>query len=291
MPKKMAADHNEVPRPCMLAVTEDRARSLITAQIQKGEALQKREVKNYNDTESLAEHFSAWDRTNEDILSRIFDGTKYAEDYKHSVAIYFEGHEWQDDVQRYRTWTNGYLAYLRSLLENVLPMMAALNTVPSIASSNRGAVSPSEKTGHVFIVHGHNHLQREEVRVVLLRLELQPIVLDEEAAAGQTLIEKLENHAHRAEYAIVLFTADDLGQAKDADRLTPRPRQNVLYELGFFHGKLGRPRVCLLLEKGVDPPSDLEGLVYISLNEKDWSLKLAKELKQAGLNIDLNKLF
>ncbi len=88
----------------------------------------------------------------------------------------------------------------------------------------------------------------------------------------------------------MLLTPDDIGAPKD----TPtngqaRARQNVILELGYFCGALGRNRVCVLYKEGVEIPSDYLGVVYTQLDSADgWHLKLAKEMKEAGLDIDMN---
>lgn len=74
------------------------------------------------------------------------------------------------------------------------------------------------------------------------------------------------------------------------DKQKKRARQNVILELGFFLGKLGRKRVCALYEEGVEIPSDYDGVIFVPLDKNGaWHLSLAKELKAAGLSIDLNK--
>ena len=75
------------------------------------------------------------------------------------------------------------------------------------------------------------------------------------------------------------------------DNLKERARQNVIFELGFFIGMLGRHRVCALYKGGVELPSDLSGVLWIPMDTNGaWRLTLAREMKTAGLNIDLNKL-
>jgi predicted nucleotide-binding protein len=70
-----------------------------------------------------------------------------------------------------------------------------------------------------------------------------------------------------------------------------RARQNVVFEMGYFIGKLGRDRVFLLLENGVDKPGDLDGIVYTSFDNADgWKLKLVKELKAAGYKVTADSL-
>jgi predicted nucleotide-binding protein len=67
--------------------------------------------------------------------------------------------------------------------------------------------------------------------------------------------------------------------------MKPRARQNVIFELGITIGILGRDRVRVLYEEGVELPTDIHGLVYISL-DSDWKKKLAQEIDAAGIKID-----
>jgi predicted nucleotide-binding protein len=124
----------------------------------------------------------------------------------------------------------------------------------------------------------------------LEKLGLNPIILHEQANSGKTIIEKFEEHSNVG-FAIVLLTDDDLGKAKKDENLNARARQNVILELGYFIGKLGRNRVCPLYTKGVELPSDLYGLLYLEIDSSEyWKISLAKELKAAGYDIDVNKI-
>jgi predicted nucleotide-binding protein len=102
--------------------------------------------------------------------------------------------------------------------------------------------------------------------------------------------EKFEDYA-TVGFAVVLLTPDDLGApASDKNNLQKRARQNVVFELGFFLGKLGRGRLCALHKGGVEIFSDYNGVLFVPMDENDgWKLKLAKELKAAGISIDLDK--
>lgn len=146
----------------------------------------------------------------------------------------------------------------------------------------------------VFVVHGSNSGRREEVARFLAQVlgdRTPVIVLHEQPSRGRTLIEKFEASAAEAQYAVVLLTADDEARARGTDTWEARARQNVVFELGFFFGKLGRQRVAVLYESGVQRPSDIEGLVYIALDEAGaWKLELTKEMKAVDLDADLNRL-
>ncbi|MNH38804.1 putative nucleotide-binding protein containing TIR-like domain protein [compost metagenome] len=93
-------------------------------------------------------------------------------------------------------------------------------------------------------------------------------------------------------FAVVLYTPDDVGNVKSAaDNLNLRARQNVVFEHGYLIGKLGRQNVAALVDGKLELPNDISGVVYISLDEASaWHLQLAKEMKQSGYEIDMNKL-
>lgn len=143
----------------------------------------------------------------------------------------------------------------------------------------------------VFVVHGHEEATRDAVARFLTVLELEPIILHEQANRGRTIIEKFEDHADVG-FAVVLLTPDDIGAAiQDQDKIKRRARQNVILELGFFIGKLGRERVCALRAHDIETPSDFDGVVYIVLDEPGaWKMALARELKDAGFDIDANRV-
>lgn len=155
----------------------------------------------------------------------------------------------------------------------------------SKASGVLGPVSGKK----VFLVHGHDEAAREAAARYLGKLNLEAIVLHEKASSGKTVIEKIERYSEVA-YAVVLLTPDDVGAERGhEDSLRPRARQNVILELGFFVGSLGRSNVAALVKGDLEWPSDFAGVVHIDMDEKGaWQILLARELKAAGLNVDLN---
>ena len=143
----------------------------------------------------------------------------------------------------------------------------------------------------VFIVHGHDSEAQQKMARFIERIGLDPVILNEQTNQGRTIIEKFENHANQAEFAIVLLTPDDIGGIAHATEHSRRARQNVIFELGYFAGKLGRKKTCLVQKGSIEIPSDLYGVIYIDMDEAGgWKLKLVKELKEAGLQADANKL-
>jgi predicted nucleotide-binding protein len=144
-------------------------------------------------------------------------------------------------------------------------------------------------TKDVFLVHGHDDAARETVARFIEKLGFNAIILHEQPNRGRTIIEKFEAHS-AVGFAVVLLTPDDVGGSAKTKDTQPRARQNVILELGFFCGALGRTRVCALHKGGVEIPSDFDGVVYVPLDDGGaWRLKLAREMKAAGLDVDMNK--
>ncbi len=137
-------------------------------------------------------------------------------------------------------------------------------------------VNPSNSC---FLVHGHNEDIRRQINEFLHDsedIEVDPIVLHKKANSGRTIIEKFEQHAN-VDFAICIWSADDFGGATGKDP-QPRARQNVVLETGFFWGKLGRDRVIVVHEAGVEIPSDFQGMLYIPFTG-NWKDELRKEIK------------
>lgn len=159
-------------------------------------------------------------------------------------------------------------------------------------SSTKEEKVSSPRKGSVFLVHGHNDLMLHETARFIERLGLCTVVLRELPNSGRSIIEKFIDHSD-VEFAVVLLTADDVGRSGKAasESLSPRARQNVIFELGFFIGKLGRKKVCTLYEPEVEIPSDYSGVLFIKIDKGGmWRLQLAKELKAVDISVDLNRI-
>ncbi len=141
----------------------------------------------------------------------------------------------------------------------------------------------------VFVVHGHDDALRSQVARFLEKLEIRAVLLFEQPGRGKTVIEKLEANS-TVKFAVVLLTPDDVGRAVKDEELRPRARQNVILELGYFMGRLGRSNVAVLYDESVELLSDYRGVEYIKVDaEGAWRLRLARELKEAGLAVDMNR--
>jgi len=144
----------------------------------------------------------------------------------------------------------------------------------------------------VFIVYGHDIEAREQLELLLRRMKLEPVILQNLPIAGDTIIEKLEQNID-VRYACVLLTPDDEGyQVGTPKEKKFRARQNVILELGMFLVRLGRKRVAILHKGSLELPSDINGLIYIKFNKRVDEVKerLGAELQEAGFPINIKDL-
>lgn len=210
------------------------------------------------------------------------------------------------DKVRYHTWINNCETYLETIKFTKVrinqfhyyalnyhfdEMMGILISIRDTQAPKieKGKQEKTIMTNKVFIVHGHNEAVKEKVARVVEHLHLKPIILHEQPDGGKTIIEKFEENSANVNFAIVLLTADDIGKAKEEEDYNPRARQNVIFEMGYFMGRLSRSHVFLLLDKDVEEPSDLNGIVYTPIKD-GWDKKLVKELKACGYKVDANDL-
>lgn len=141
----------------------------------------------------------------------------------------------------------------------------------------------------VFVVYGHDENIELKIAQFIRLIDLEPVILNEKANGGKTIIEKLEENSDVG-FAVVLYTPDDIVLNDNSEKYK-QPRPNVIFEYGYFIGKLGRTRVALLVKDDIKEHSDIIGTGYIKIDEHEgWKLQVAKELKSAGYAIDLNKV-
>lgn len=142
----------------------------------------------------------------------------------------------------------------------------------------------------IFVVHGHDAGTKDTVARFLSKLDLEPVILHEQVTQGKTIIEKFEDHADVG-YAVVLITPDDTGASiKEPENIRKRARQNVIFEFGYFLGKLGRDKVIGLVKGDIEVPSDYSGVLSVPIDEQGaWRFQLVKELKSVGYDVDANK--
>jgi predicted nucleotide-binding protein len=115
------------------------------------------------------------------------------------------------------------------------------------------------------------------------RFDLTPVVLRYQPGKGRTIIEKFEDEARSCGFAFAIITPDDQVSAKRGEYLQARP--NVVFELGWFYGRLGRGRVVLLTKRGVKIHSDLDGISRVEFDRTvdEVLIEVERELIEARL--------
>lgn len=192
-------------------------------------------------------------------------------------------------IYLWKEYLDRQIGHLEALAIKLADQVTVTQADPS--TSSHAEIRHTFDSKRVFLVHGHDTSAKESTARFLEKLTLAPVILHEQNNEGRTIIEKFEAHAD-VRYAVVLLTPDDVGgSARTPQELLGRARQNVILELGYFTGKLGRGRVCGLFRPGIEIPSDLHGVLFIELDPQGgWKTKLAQELVGAGMQIDLQGL-
>lgn len=196
------------------------------------------------------------------------------------------------------SYTSGKLVWqgketpLRARAKELLEGAGAVAPPIQVVSPSSTIAATHHYNNRVFIVYGHDANAREQLELLLRRMKLEPVVLQNIPSAGQTIIEKLESSSD-VTFACVLLTPDDEGHvAGKADDKKFRARQNVVMELGMFLTKLGRKRVVILHKGILELPSDISGLLYIPFKDRVDEVKerVAAELQEAGFKINIKDL-
>ena len=145
----------------------------------------------------------------------------------------------------------------------------------------------------IFVVYGHDETAREQLELVLHKLDLNHFVLGNTAGGGLTIIEALEKEIldpkEGKRFGIVLLTPDDMGykQGDNPENAEPRARQNVVMEMGMLIAAFGKSRVAILKKGHVVVPSDASGIIYLGFNShvKETAAKLCQRLREAGFEL------
>ena len=182
-------------------------------------------------------------------------------------------------------------SYIDSLIIDIANGEFDLRSDPTEYSELDNTPAEPKSYNKVFIVHGHNEEVKLRTARFVEKLGFKAVILHEQASRGKTIIEKIEHYTD-VNFAIVLYTPDDLGNTNEqakAGELNSRARQNVIFEHGYLMAKIGRENVVALVSDRLELPNDISGVVYVS--DANWEMDIAKEMKSTGYDVDFNKLF
>jgi predicted nucleotide-binding protein len=237
------------------------------------------------------ERFNTWRRKFSQFLDDNLPGESSKLNSKLTHYVFSVRHGETDAERFWREDGETMLAYIDSLIMDVENDEYDFKETVSEEEPVVQLPQTEKPKNKVFIVHGHDGNARERTARFIEKLGFEAIILHEQASRSMTIIEKIEKYSNDVGFGIVLYTPDDMGNVKgeaEKGELKYRARQNVVFEHGFLIGKIGRENVTPLVEGEIELPNDISGIVYI--NDKDWQLDIAKEMKAAGYDIDFNKL-
>lgn len=275
-----------------LVVTREEAKQRIQDRIDKGRELKGRPVNTPEAYEELKNNYDKWDSFNSELLRRIFTTDEAGKEYDFwgvmSVSMYEEslGEKIADTYKDIDKKTHR----LDSMIER-LELIPLAGQIASIA--NASSPSAQQRSKKVFVVHGHDEVAKTSLEVFLHEIGLEPVVLHRQADEGMTVIEKFEKHSDVG-YAFILLTPDETAyiaaesSKPEAQRKTElRARPNVIFEFGYFVGKLGRSRVCCLHTGNVTLPSDVSGMTYKKYENsiEEVAYSVMKDLKASGYEV------
>lgn len=250
-----------------IAVERTDAKARIEAQIAKGEQLRNRQFTAEADIEAAWQDYYKWEKFVYELLGTLFTSQRFAEEFR---GFNFGRNDYstpQIEIEAYREDVAQHISDLESIRDR-------LELIPESPFITRSVVASEPKpppvSNKVFIVHGHDESAKQSAARFVEKFGLKAIILHEMTDGGKTIIEKVEESSGVA-YAIILHTADDVGSGKAehaaGGALRGRSRQNVVFEHGYFVGKLGRGHMTALLKGDVEIPSDLQGIVYTKMDE------------------------
>lgn len=188
-----------------------------------------------------------------------------------------------------RYWREGQRESI-SLIDTMLEDLELSESEQQVQGREDPTTTP--RSNRVFVVHGHDNEMKQAVARTLERLGLEAVILHEKPNRGQTIVEKIERYSD-ASFAVVLLSPD-IGYAatKGPETARPRARQNVILELGYFAGKLGRESVVALHRGDIELPSDYDGVLYTPYDGDSgtWRGELVAELRESGYSVSADDL-
>ncbi|WP_198361493.1 TIR domain-containing protein [Halomonas sp. N3-2A] len=281
---------NEPKAALELLISPVEAESKLTERIEKGKEILELCPRSHEEFKEAQRQYYKWDDFNVELLKRQFTTDELSEEYSAfvgSFAVSMDGPSLAEEIRDLKDDIENKIHRIESIIERLelIPVSGTLSSSPA-TESNKQKIDRSK----VFIVHGHDNEAKLEVARFVTKIGFEPIIIHEQVSASKTIIEKIEAYSDVG-FGVVIYSPCDVGaKSDDAENLKGRARQNVVFEHGFLIGKLGRPNVCPLVKGNVETPNDISGVVYTSMDNENWQLELAKELREAGYTVDMNKV-
>jgi len=234
------------------------------------------------DADNLMMKMENWRDDTANVLDQYISSRKAAR--LREITVWISPSSILEGIMDHIILLQNFLTDLQKEIEEDADLFFAINSSQKITTGseiNRKYVQTSK---NIFIVHGHDEINLYKLEnIIKNHFHLNPIVLKDQPGKSRTLIEKLEQEGSDVNYAFVLYTPDDIVELANGKYAQARP--NVIFELGWFFGRLGRSKTCILFKKGTKIHTDLEGVNRIEFNEsvEEKIIEIERELKAAGI--------
>lgn len=216
-------------------------------------------------------------------LTKIFPRNEYLQRVI-SILIALYGpkaeivQKYRDAIKNARSISTDDLIGLFTEFDHLVNSLDSFSIQDIINPSSHASLPPSGQ--NVFIIHGHDEVNTLRLRVLLQdHFHLSPVLMKKEAGMSRALLTKFEDVASSCAIAFALMTPDD--QILNGTSQYFQARPNVIFETGWFAGRLGVPRVCILLKDGTEVHSDIDGISRLSFkdNVDERLIEIERELK------------
>lgn len=273
-----------------LAMPRNEAKARLQERIEKGLELKQNPVKTIESYEVLTNSYSKWNSFNSTLLKTVFTTDEMAKEYDYSAIGFMSMREPSlvEKIAEVHKNIEKKIHRIDSIIER-LELIPTLSIAKGVGHLQESSFS-APQTKKVFVVHGRDEIAKTNLEVFLHEIGLDPIVLHRQADEGMTVIEKFEKHSDVG-YAFIILTPDEVAylaaeeSKTDSERTKEfRSRANVIFEFGYFVGKLGRSRVCCLYTGDVTLPSDVSGMIYKRYEKsiEEVAYSVIKDLKASG---------
>jgi predicted nucleotide-binding protein len=154
--------------------------------------------------------------------------------------------------------------------------------------TSRGAEGAGKSRRKVFILPGLDESKKGEIMKFLKNLDLEP-VLPLENPQEMNWMEELGRGSEVA-FALAVLCDGNGRPGQDHSEARPGLGQKLAFQLGFVAGRLKSGLVCVLHEQGFDLPTQVSAGLFIPWDAAGlWKLIIARAMKMANLDVDLNK--
>lgn len=331
MAKRKSIIGKNIPVPHLI-IPRTEAESKIYGRITLGKKILGLSISNEKELAAAKAQRTKWNDDNEVLLKGLFDSDAVFKDYSRSSLsdAHLTNASWRQRIADFYESISNRITTLELIIERLelIPekvvisqtqkrhepeitdtvstdhdqddeadesVIERLELIPEAVIVSEPREIPEPVTSNtVFIIHGHDEKTKGSVAEFIEKLGLKVVILSEQPNAGKPIIEQFESGTAIADYAVAILTPEDIEASDDPDDAKPKPRagQNLLFELGYFCGVLGRSKVSVLIKEGLEIPVDYFGVACTLLDRKGaWQFALAKDMKSAGLSFDANRIF